>query len=280
MPENLTNDDVTVVITNYNYGHFLGEAVASVLDQEGGAPRVIVVDDGSTDPATLRALDRLPEAVELHRQANEGLSAARNAGMRGASTPLLLALDADDRLPGRAVRSLKERLRAEPEAGFSYGTMRFFGDWEGEVAFPPFNPYKLLYRHTIGSSALMKRELFDDVGGYDSRFQGYEDWDFWLHAISRGWHGVRVDEVTLEYRRHGTTMLGGARRDYQRWYGLLKAKHAALYARAPQLARDYHVPLHERLLYRWYWGPRLVPAQLEHALYTILWRARRPGRRR
>ena len=56
--------------------------------------------------------------------------------------------------------------------------------------------------------------------------------------------------------------------------------HVSWHKMASELARDYHVPLHERLLYRWYWGPRLVPAQLEHALYTILWRARRPGRRR
>jgi glycosyltransferase involved in cell wall biosynthesis len=275
MPQIATNDDVTVVITNYNYGRFFAEALASALQQDGGAPRVIVVDDGSTDPETLSAFERLPDGVTLHRQSNQGLSAARNAGMRLASTPLVLALDADDRLARRAVRSLKERLAAAPDAGFSYGTMRFFGDWEGEIAFPPYDPFKLLYRHTIGSSALMRREVFDDVGGFDPRFRGYEDWDFWLGALARGWHGVRVEEVTLEYRRHGSTMLGDARRDYRSWYRLLRAKHAALYAQAPQLARKHGVPLHERLLYRWYWGPRPIPARVEHALHALLWRARR-----
>ena len=57
------HSDITVIVTNYNYGTFLEEAVASVLGQEGGPPQVIVVDDGSTDPETLEVLDRLPEGV-------------------------------------------------------------------------------------------------------------------------------------------------------------------------------------------------------------------------
>ncbi len=58
------NDDVTVVITCFNYGAFLRESVDSALAQEGGEPRVIVIDDGSTDAHTLVELDRLPPRVE------------------------------------------------------------------------------------------------------------------------------------------------------------------------------------------------------------------------
>ena len=60
--------DVTVVITCFNYGRFLNEAMRSALKQEGGPPRILVVDDGSTDPGTLEALERLPDCVELVRQ--------------------------------------------------------------------------------------------------------------------------------------------------------------------------------------------------------------------
>ena len=51
-------------------------------------------------------------------------------------------------------------LEADPTLGFAYGRMRFFGDWEGELRFPPYDPYRLLYRHTIGLTALARRELF------------------------------------------------------------------------------------------------------------------------
>ena len=87
-------------------------------------------------------------------------------------------------------------------------------------------PYRLLYRHTIGPTALTRRALFDDIGGWDVELareivMGYEDWEFWLDALARGWHGIKVPEVTHLYRRHGTTMLSGARREYRRWYRAL-----------------------------------------------------------
>ena len=71
--------DVTVVIANYNYGAYLGEAVQSAL---GEGARVVVVDDGSTEP-----LPSLPDDVELVRQENQGVAAARNNGWRRAGTP-------------------------------------------------------------------------------------------------------------------------------------------------------------------------------------------------
>ena len=92
------NDDVTIVITCFNYGRYLPEAVQSALDQAGGEPRVTVVDDGSTDETTRRELERLPERVELIRQANRGVAAARNAGLGRVQTDYALVLDADDRL--------------------------------------------------------------------------------------------------------------------------------------------------------------------------------------
>src|SRR5687767_14191340 len=117
--------DVTAVIACFNYGLYLREAVDSALAE--GA-QVVVVDDGSTEP-----LPELPPEVELVRQGNQGVARARNAGIRLAQTPFVLALDADDRLLPGALAVLREPLVADPALGFSYGRMRFFGDWEGEL---------------------------------------------------------------------------------------------------------------------------------------------------
>src|SRR6185437_6197973 len=89
------HSDITVIVTNYNYGSFLEEAVGSVLAQEGGPPQVIVVDDGSTDPHTLEVLERLPAGVRLIREENSGVASARNIGLAAAETPFLMILDAD-----------------------------------------------------------------------------------------------------------------------------------------------------------------------------------------
>ncbi len=273
------HDDVTVVIPCFNYGRFLADALDSVREQEGGSPRILVVDDGSTEPDTQAILGALASDVDLLRQANGGLSVARNAGFRAASSALLIALDADDMLAPGALRALKRGLAADPEAGFAYGVTRFFGDWSGDMTMPAWDPYRLLYRHTVGPTALTRRELFDDIGGYDVEIpkaivMGYEDWEFWLHALARGWHGVKVPEVTWLYRRHGTTMLSGARREYRRWYRALRAKHSDLYRRRSELARESDLGMVGRSVYRFYWGPRPVPAAIERCLQSLLWARR------
>jgi glycosyltransferase involved in cell wall biosynthesis len=267
------NDDVTVVITCFNYGAFVAEGVQSALGQKGGEPRVIVVDDGSTDARTLAELERLPSRVELVRQVNAGVAAARNAGLRRVQTRYALALDADDRLAGDALARLREELELEPALGFSYGIMRFIGAWEGIMKMPPYDPYRLLFRHNIGSAALIRRALFEDVGGYDAAFPGYEDWEFWLKALERGWRGRRVESVTLLYRRHGATRHIDARPAYRTTFRQIRREHPALYGRAGRraLQADSDLGAAGRLVYRWWWGWRPLPARVELALQSLLW---------
>ncbi len=270
------NDDVTVVITCFNYGAYLSESVHSALAQAGGEPRVIVVDDGSTDARTLDELERLPPRVELIRQANAGVAEARNAGLRQARTAYALTLDADDVLAPDSLQRLREPLQAEPQLGFSYGVMRFFGAWEGVLKMPPYDPYRLLYRHNIGSGALIRASLFEDIGGYDPAFSGYEDWEFWLHALERGWYGRRVEAVTLLYRRHGSTRHIAARPHYRAAFLQLRRKHPGLYRGAGRrrLAGASDLGAVGRLVYRWWWGWRPLPARVELAMQSSLWRPR------
>jgi glycosyltransferase involved in cell wall biosynthesis len=271
----MRNDDVTAVIACFNYGRYLREAVESVLRQEGGPARVVVVDDGSTDSATQAALEELPPGVELLRQANRGVCHARNAGLARVETSYAIVLDADDRLAPGAFRALLPPLDADQGLGFTYGTMRFFGDWHGDLRFPDYNPYRLLHRHTIGLSALMRRELIEATGGFDPAFEQYEDWELWLNALAHGWGGRRVQAVTLEYRRHAdTSKLREDRRRYRRTYAALRRKHASLYARAGDLAREGGIGPLERATYRWFCGARPLPAALEARLHRRFFGAR------
>jgi glycosyltransferase involved in cell wall biosynthesis len=268
--------EVTVVITCFNYGRFLAEAVESALAQEGGAPAVVVVDDGSTEPETIHALDCLPAEVDVVRQERAGVCAARNAGLARVTTRYVLVLDADDRLTPTALAVLREALSRNPELGFAYGRMRFFGDWGGELRFPPYDPYALLYRHTIGLSALMRREVLEATGGFDSAFEHFEDWELWVNALEHGWTGVQVEAVTVEYRRHGGTKQGADRRRYRRTFKALRRKHASLYRARRKLASESRLGAVERLVYRLYWGPRPLPAAIEGAIYRLRWGAGRP----
>jgi glycosyltransferase involved in cell wall biosynthesis len=264
-------DEVTVVITCFNYGRFLDEAVRSALDQQGGSPRVVVVDDGSTELDTLEGLERLPAAVQLVRQRRGGVCAARNAGLARAETPYMLVLDADDRLRPNTLAVLRDALERDPRLGFAYGRMHFFGDWEGELRFPPYDPYSLLYRHTIGLSALMRRQVFDGTGGFDPAFEQFEDWELWVNALEHGWRGVQVDAVTVDYRRHSGSKQAADRRRYRQMFRALKRKHASLYAARRELAAESRLGALGRLVHRVYWGPRPLPAWLEALVYRARW---------
>lgn len=266
--------DVTVVITCHEFGAWLGEAVQSALTQAGGPPDVVVVDSGSRGAPTLAALDALPGGVELVRLDNVGAAAARNAGLARVRTPYALVMDGDDRLAPGALATLGATLAAEPGLGFAYGLMEQFGEMSGVLRFPPYDPYALLYRHTIGLSALARADVFAQTGGFDPAFGAYEDWELWLHALARGWRGRQVPEVTLQYRRRAASKHGGDRRAYRGAVRRLRAKHRDLFARRAELARESALGPVGRAWYRGFWGARPVPAAVETALYRLRWRSR------
>jgi glycosyltransferase involved in cell wall biosynthesis len=267
----MPNDDISAVIPCFNHGRFVHEAVASLAEQSGGSPRIVVVDDGSTDAETASALSSLPDAVTVVRQPNSGVAVARNRGFAETGTPYVLFLDADDRLAPGALAAMREPLDADSRIGFAYGHQRFFGDLTGEMRFPPYDAYRLLDRHLIGPTALMRRELVEQVKGYDPDFSLYEDWEIWINALAHGWRGVRVDAVTHEYRRAAESKLSHDRRRYHAMRRQLRTKHSALYARRSELAAESDLGPGGRLVYRWFWGPRPVPAAVEGALHRALW---------
>jgi glycosyltransferase involved in cell wall biosynthesis len=267
------NRDITAVITSHDYGRYLPEAVGSVLGQEGGAPRLVVVDDGSSDDETPAALASLPNEVEVMRLENVGVCRARNAGLERVETPYAITLDADDRLASGALAAMRARLTADPNLGFAYGPMRFFGDWKGILGFPPYDPYKLLYRHTIGLTALMRKEVIVDTGGFDPSFEHFEDWELWVNALAHGWRGRKVETVTLEYRKHGGSKVSSDRPAYRDVLRRMQAKHADLYARRDELAQESELGPLGRFVYRFWWGLRPMPAGVEQRLHALYWRA-------
>jgi glycosyltransferase involved in cell wall biosynthesis len=266
--------DITVVIPCFNHGRFLLESVGRALGQHGGPPKVIVVDDGSTDAETEHALDGLPDGVELIRQRNAGVAAARNAGFEGSDSDLLLMVDADDRLTPDAIDTLRPPLEANPDVGYCYGLMKLIGAWSGVLRFPDFDPYILLHRSIAGAQlGLVRRRCWEDAGGFDSAIDGYEDWDFCLSALEKGWRGLQIPQVTHEYRKHERSGEEEHRRRYRHVYRQLRAKHADLFARRHEFAAESDLgPLH-RLAYRTFWAWRPIPARLEKAIYrNVLFR--------
>src|SRR3990172_4396851 len=91
---------VSVIVPCYNHGHFLAEALESVLAQSWQLWECIVVDDGSTDDTrqVVEAFVQIDTRFQYLHQSNQGLSAARNAGIAVCKGSYIQFLDADDML--------------------------------------------------------------------------------------------------------------------------------------------------------------------------------------
>jgi glycosyltransferase involved in cell wall biosynthesis len=181
---------VAIVITTYNHASFLAAAIRSSLAQSVSADEIIVVDDGSQDQPQ-RVTAEFPQ-VHLIRQANAGLSAARNTGWRAATSELVVFLDADDRLLPDALRVNRERLQAMPEAGFSYGGYVNVDAATGRSTLAPFTAATegyatFLRKNAIGMHAavMYRRDRLAEVGGFEDGLQACEDYDVLLRMALR-----------------------------------------------------------------------------------------------
>jgi glycosyltransferase involved in cell wall biosynthesis len=202
---------VSIVIPCYNQGHFLCESIASCRAQTYPHCEVIVVDDGSTDD-TAAVSERFP-ATSYHYQRNQGLAAARNAGIRAAQGSYVAFLDADDRLKPHAVETNLNLLLDQPALAMVSGDHCYI-DRAGHVtqewtrAPVETNHYRrLLEGNYIGccSAVLFRRAVFDVVGGFDPRLAACEDYDLYLRIARQyevGSHAVTI----AEYRRYPSTM--------------------------------------------------------------------------
>ncbi len=251
MPAAADSPPVAVVIPCFNQGAYLPEALASVANQTYPNVSCVVVDDGSTDPATRQLLSDLKDAnrrtaraarrstplpADLHvlSQPNRGLAAARNAGVRATPAPFFVPLDADDALAPGFIAKLLPVLRREPRWGYAYCTVRLFGARRGLWCCPAYDPYRLLLGNLSAATALVRREAFDAVGGYaEDMVHGYEDWDFWVALLAAGWHGVRLPYVLFRYRQHaaGASMLGRLAPHRERLIRHMITRHRPLFVR-------------------------------------------------
>lgn len=199
---------VSVVIPCFNYGRFVQAAVDSVLCQSLQDFEIIVVDDGSTDPATVAVLDGMSHPkVRLHRQANAGLPSARNAGIEQARGRYVCCLDADDALAPTYLEKCVSLLESNPGVRLAYSWLELCGDETGRWESADLDLDRLLVTNHIIVSAVFWREDWERVGGYSASMRGgYEDWEFWLRLGGLGVRGKAIPELLFRHFRHGRTM--------------------------------------------------------------------------
>ncbi|UCD78296.1 MAG: glycosyltransferase [Desulfobacterales bacterium] len=198
---------VSVIIPTYNRAWVVKEAVDSVLTQEYDDFELIVVDDGSTDD-TRKALSACGPRIKVLRQPNRGVSAARNRGIAAAAGHLVAFLDSDDLwLPSKLARQvdffdnhpaavicqtqeiwIRNGVRVNPKKRHQkFSGMIFERSLELCLVSP--------------SAVMIRKDLFDSIGGFDESLPACEDYDLWLRISCR--YPVNLIDMPLIIKRGG-----------------------------------------------------------------------------
>jgi glycosyltransferase involved in cell wall biosynthesis len=205
---------VSAIIPNYNYAHYLGEAIDSALGQTYPYIEVIVVDDGSTD-GSRDLLQSYGDCIRTLFQQNQGVAAARNNGVNASQGEYVAFLDADDVWLPSKIEKQVGRFRGDEDLGLVHVGVREVDEngntllerlegLEGAVA----NQLLMLKREGVlggGSGLMVPRRVFDEVGGFDMRLSTSADWDLFYQISNR--HSVGfIPEILVKYRVHASNM--------------------------------------------------------------------------
>ncbi len=208
-------DKVSVIIPTYNREKLIERSVRSVLNQTYENLEVIVVDDGSADKTedVIKSID--DDRVIYYKQENGGAGKARNTGVILATGEYIAFQDSDDVFRSKKLEIQMEYIKKNPQYSMVYssflrhnadGTIRIIpeafrypGPLEGDIF------YTLLQKNSVGApTTLMKKECFEEIGGYDESLRSLEDWEFALR-YSEGFYIGYIDEILVDvYEQAGS----------------------------------------------------------------------------
>lgn len=213
---------VTVLITLYNYEHYLEQCIGSLeaAVQSGipGGIEVLVIDDASTDRSLEQATaiqhrSTLPVRI-VAKKFNTGLADARNVGLRAARAPYVFILDADNLIFPRALELLHEAITSTGAAAAYSILSRFQGrpnDRRGLLSSYDWDPRMLVEHPYIDAMALFDRAQLIALGGYDNElfkvgWFGWEDYELWLRMAAAHLNATLVPNILCLYRHHQSAM--------------------------------------------------------------------------
>lgn len=204
------NPLVSVIVPCFNQGRYLAETLDSVLAQSFSNWECVILDDGSTDNSKEIALTFCDkdERFHYHYQTNQGLSVARNHGIKSSHGKYVLPLDADDKIHKDYIAEAVEVLEQRDDVKVVYCRAEYFGEKTGEWKLPKYNLMEMLYQNCIFCTAMYRRADYDQTSGYNTNMKyGLEDWDFWLSLLEKGGNVYQIPHIRFYYRIKKTSML-------------------------------------------------------------------------
>lgn len=198
---------LSVVIPVYNGEKTIRETIDSVLNQTLTDFELIIINDGSTD-TTIDIVESFDDTrIHIFSYENAGLAASRNRGIQRATTDYIAFIDADDLWTPDKLSDQFQALQNYPEAAVAYSWTDFIDD-SGNVLYAGGYPTVTgdAYAHLLlvcvlenGSNPLIKKQAFDELGGFDESLSAAEDWDLYIRLAAR-YPFVGVPRVQILYR--------------------------------------------------------------------------------
>lgn len=211
------NHSISVVMPVHNARTFLDESINSILAQSLSDFEFVILDDASTDGSLerLREWAKRDKRIRLHESKKRlGLSGSSNAVVSLASAPIVARMDADDIAHPDRLRRQWNIIAGSPNVA-AVGTLCNGIDATGREV-RPRDRWRLVRRSNYipfpHGSVMFRREVFDQVGGYDETSLGAEDQDLFARMATRG-RVLTLPDVLYSYRYHSSnaTLFNGTR---------------------------------------------------------------------
>jgi len=195
---------VSVVIPLFNQGIYLHDSVTSVLNQSYRHWELIIVNDGSTDNSLQIAHNIFKQyrnhPIKIIDQENKGKGFTRNKGVSISKGQYVCILDADDMLGSTYLEEAISCLQKNPEVGWITPMTLQFGRVHQIFYHFNFDLKEALTVCPSPISSVFRRELWDEVEGFDESMVDREDWDFWIKALECGWSSLHTTTPQFMYR--------------------------------------------------------------------------------
>jgi glycosyltransferase involved in cell wall biosynthesis len=201
---------VSIYIVNHNYAKYLEQSINSVLNQDFKNYHLMIIDNGSTDNSQeiLQKFQNQEEIDVIFRK-NKGLTVANNIALKMSQGRYIMRLDADDYLEPNALRLMFQKLEDNPELALvfpDYWNVDETGKIINRVRRHDFNEeVTLLDLPAHGACTMIRREILEDLGGYDENFSRQDGFDLWLKTV----HKFKVSNINkplFYYRRHNNNL--------------------------------------------------------------------------
>lgn len=204
---------VSVLLPVYNGAQHLAEAIASILNQTASDFDLVIVDDASTD-ASLQVIQGFvdPRIRVISNEVNQGLSTTLNIGIAASTGQFIARQDQDDISVPHRLEVLVEALEADPECGAvcsskllidssseSRGKRKAPQDFQALLRTMRWK--NIVWHPTV----MMRRDVVDELNGYDAEALYVEDYDLWLRMLQK-WRIEPLAEPLIQYRLHATQM--------------------------------------------------------------------------